>query len=62
VSISKQEEIISALWFICSLLAFIAGFKIAGWFFAIKAGGDMIFALVFAYKEAIKELHIKGKS
>lgn len=55
MSISRQEEIISALWVICSLLAFGLHFDLAGWLFGVKAGLDIVFSLCFAAKEARKK-------
>ena len=51
MSTSRQEEIISALWMICALLAFGFGFKVAGWLFGIKAGLDTVCSLYFAIVE-----------
>ena len=45
MSLSRQEEIISALWAICAVMAFAAGFSLWGWLFAIKAGTDAATAI-----------------
>lgn len=56
MSRSIQEEIISALWAICALLAFGFGFTGWGWAFAIKAAADAAWSIGYAVKEAMKEI------
>lgn len=47
-TISTREEVIAALWFIVALQAYVAGFRIAAFFFTIKATIDMIGSIYFA--------------
>lgn len=58
MTISRQEEIISALWVICALLAFGFGFQAAGWVFGVKAALDTVCSLSFAAKEAWKKKQV----
>lgn len=53
MSISRQEEIIAALWAIAALIAFGSGFATWGWVFAIKAALDTVASIVIGTKEAI---------
>jgi hypothetical protein len=55
MNISRQEEIIAALWCIASLLSFNGGYVGWGWFFAIKSGSDIIYALRHVRKELLEE-------
>jgi len=48
---SKEEEVISALWAICALLAFGFGFTVWGYGFAAKAFLDMVCSILSAIKE-----------
>lgn len=53
MSISRQEEIIAALWAVCAVLAFGSGFQLWGWLFAIKAATDTAAAIWFGVAEAL---------
>ena len=61
MSISRQEEVVSVLWIIASLLAFMAGYDAWGWIFAIKAALDTACAVYFGIKEVTHE-HQKQNS
>lgn len=52
---SRQEEIITALWAICSVTAFGFGFTGWGWVFAIKAAHDLICTIAYCVKEVKAE-------
>jgi hypothetical protein len=56
MSVSRQEEIISVLWIIASLIAFGNGYTGWGWVFAVKGGLDTLTAIRFAIKEIAIEL------
>ena len=45
MSISRQEELISALWVICAILCFEFGHPIWGWIFTTKATFDTLAAI-----------------
>lgn len=51
MSISRQEEILSALWCIAALLAFGFEYETWGWVFAVKATTDTMCAIYFGIKE-----------
>lgn len=51
MSISRQEEIIAALWTISAILAFGNGFPTWGLFFAIKAVVDMANSIFLGVQE-----------
>lgn len=53
MSISRQEEIISALWAVCALLAFGYGFTVWGWLFTVKAASDALCSVGFAIIEIL---------
>jgi hypothetical protein len=55
MSVSRQEEIIAALWVICSLLAFLNGFVVAGWLFGAKGGIDLICSIYHGVRENVAE-------
>ncbi len=55
MSVSRQEEIISVLWIIASLIAFGNGYTGWGWAFAVKAVLDTFTAIYFAIQELIIE-------
>ena len=55
MSISRQEEIISMLWIIAALIAFVNGYTWWGWIFAIKGGTDTLCAIHFGIKESLIE-------
>ena len=55
MSISRQEEMIAATWAIAALLAFMGDYTAWGWFFAVKAAGDTVYAIFYAVKEIIAE-------
>ena len=59
MSDSKVEEIIGALWFICSVLAFSGGYTLAGWLFGIKGTGDLMCSIYSAWQEIKAERHYK---
>jgi len=61
VRTSNQEEIITALWTICALLAFGFGHRFWGWVFSAKAVGDLICVIHFA-REEIREDRAKAES
>ncbi len=48
MNVSRQEEIISALWVIAALMAFTGGFKVWGWIFAIHAGFSCLCSIRYA--------------
>ena len=52
---SRQEEIIATLWIIAALIAFGNGYTGWGWVFAIKGGGDTLYAIYFGIRESIIE-------
>ncbi|MDE2100945.1 MAG: hypothetical protein KGL39_27105 [Patescibacteria group bacterium] len=52
---SLIEEIISALWFIVSILAYSVGFHVVAVLFAIKAVMDTIISIGLAIKETLDE-------
>ena len=58
MSISRQEEIIAALWAICAVLAFGFDFTVWAWIFTVKAVSDTVIAIKFALVEIRKN---KGK-
>ena len=45
---SVQEEIVGALWAICSLLAFTNGYNVWGWVFFIKSAFDISCSIRYA--------------
>ena len=51
---SRQEEIISALWIIASLISFGNDFTTWGWIFAIKGGMDVAISIWYAGKDALR--------
>jgi hypothetical protein len=51
ISASHREEIISALWAICALLAFGFDFFVWGCVFTIKAATDLMCSCFNAWKE-----------
>lgn len=55
MSVSRQEEIISALWAICAVLCFSFGHVTWGWVFAVKATVDTIFSIHCAISESLQE-------
>lgn len=55
MSDSKLEEVIAALWVICSITAFGFGFTGWGWCFAIKGAFDVLCSLKAAIHELIAE-------
>jgi len=55
MSISRQEEIISALWALCALVAFSNGYTVWGWIFAVKAAADTVCAIRYGVKEVLAE-------
>ena len=52
MSLSRQEEIIAALWIICAVLAFGFKFTTFGWIFFIKGLTDLVGALWFGIDES----------
>lgn len=58
---SKVEEVIGALWVICAILCFHAGFTTWGWFFAIKAALDIATSINYAIKEVILQMKMEVK-
>lgn len=55
MSFSRQEEIISALWAIASLIAFSSGYNLFGWIFCIKAATDTFCSVYYALSEISKD-------
>lgn len=55
MSVSRQEEIIAALWAVCALLAFGSGFTVWGWIFAVKAATDTACSINCGIREILKE-------
>ncbi|MGN6556066.1 MAG: hypothetical protein ACTHLW_20345 [Verrucomicrobiota bacterium] len=53
---SVREEIISALWLIAALLAWIAGIKWLAWCLFVKSASDTVTAILFAVKEALQAI------
>jgi len=49
MSRSNTEEIISALWAICSILCFASGFNTWALLFALKAVRDMACSIILAW-------------
>ena len=59
MNISRQEEIISALWIIAAILCFNGGHPVFGWGLLVKGILDSACAVVFALIE-IKRLKDEG--
>jgi hypothetical protein len=51
MKISRQEEIIAALWIIAAILCFGFNHEVWGWIFAIKGGMDTLSSIWCAFKE-----------
>jgi hypothetical protein len=51
MKLSRQEEVICALWTIAALLAFSNNFSVAGWLFLVKAVADFLYVLRFSIVE-----------
>ena len=54
MSISRQEEIIAALWAIAAILALGFDFTAWGWLFAGKSAGDIAISIFYAVTEGLK--------
>jgi hypothetical protein len=55
MDVSRQEEIIAALWAIASILSFGFGYNEFGGALALKAGFDIITTIKCAYREIKNE-------
>jgi hypothetical protein len=53
--LSRQEEIISALYLIAALLAFNGGHIVCGWILAAKAALNCVISIRFAYYEVARK-------
>jgi hypothetical protein len=56
MSESRQEEVLSMLSAIASILAFGFGFNTWGWIFLVKAVFDSLAAIYLGFKEVKKKL------
>lgn len=56
MSVSRQEEIIAALWAICAVLCFSFGHVMWGWVFSVKAIMDTLSSIHYAVKEVLQEI------
>lgn len=59
MSISRQEEIISALWLMAALLAKLIGWDTFSIVLLVKSGTDTLCAVFYALKEILND---KGAS
>ena len=62
MAVSRQEEIIAALWAICAILSFSSGYEFWGWFFAIKSIADTLCSIAYVKKEIREEKNYRGVS
>lgn len=49
--LSRQEEIIGALWAIAAIAAFGNGYAVAGWIFTIKSVSDILCSVLYSFNK-----------